>query len=55
MLGARPWGSRSSVLRAVAGLLVDAVDRHGKAALGAIMSGDFEITIKNGAQVSQGD
>ena len=29
MLGARPWGSRSSVLRAVAGLLVDAVDRHG--------------------------
>ena len=48
-------GVRASVLRAVARILVAADERNGKIALGAIMSGEFEIVLKGSAGTSEGD
>ena len=41
-----PWGMRSQIIRAILDKALDVAEEHGTLAFGAILDGQYEITLK---------
>ena len=45
-----PWGIKGELMRRLLSMVVEVVEKHGEAAIGVLLSGEFEIVPKYGAK-----